>query len=241
MKERITQSHRKGLTLIEEYGIENAKKIIEKLKKPRPSMIGEKNPSKREDVKERIRLKAFGRKLDVVTKEKLSNLKRGDKNPMFGKHHTIEAIKKMKMSKLGKPNIKWKGKHHAESTKEKIRQMRMKQRLPNKFTKPEMKFMRIIRKHNLPYKYTGNGSFWIENINPDFVQTNGKKICIEIWGDYWHNLPKEIKKDEKKLEILQKYGWHRIVIWEHELLNVTQPIVALETTVTSPHSLKVGR
>lgn len=51
----------------------------------------------------------------------------------------------------------------------------------------------------------------------NFVNINGEKICIEIFGDYWHNLPKEKINDENKLKILQKYGWERIIIWEHEL------------------------
>lgn len=149
-----------------------------------------------------------------------------------GREKTQEHVKKIVESRIrnGTNVGYWKNKKMPEYVKEKLRQARMKQKIPTKFTKPELKFMRIIRRHNLPYKFTGDGSFWIENINPDFVQTNGKKICVEVWGDYWHSNPEyysynklnrtqisNLIKDNQKLNILKKYGWQRIVFWEHEL------------------------
>jgi len=54
-------------------------------------------------------------------------------------------------------------------------------------TKLEKIFMKLCRKNNLPFRYVGDGSFWIGNANPDFVDSNGKKICVEIFGEYWHD------------------------------------------------------
>lgn len=84
-------------------------------------------------------------------------------------------------------------------------------------TYPEILLMMIIDKYRLPYKYVGDGSFWIENINPDFVNTNNEKIIIEVFGDYWHNRPEEIKKDSEKGKLLEEYGWKRIILWERDL------------------------
>jgi len=93
-------------------------------------------------------------------------------------------------------------------------------------TKPEIKLDNIIKKYSLPYKYTGDGKFWIKDkkrwINPDFVNTNHEKICLEMFGNYWHNLPRVIKSDAEKLKILQEYGWKRIVIWEDELKELSE-------------------
>jgi hypothetical protein len=46
-------------------------------------------------------------------------------------------------------------------------------------SKVEEKFERLIEKYNLPIVYTGLGSLWLGNKNPDFKVLNQKK-CIEI-------------------------------------------------------------
>lgn len=86
-------------------------------------------------------------------------------------------------------------------------------------TQPEKIMMDIIEKFSLPYKYTGAGTFWITNINPDFVNINGQKTLIEVFGDYWHNRKDTKEFDMKKGIILKKWGWNRIIVWEDELLN----------------------
>lgn len=149
----------------------------------------------------------FGKKLPKVYRDKISQTRKR----LFKEGKIIHP-----RGMLGKTN-KW-GKHTKEARR-KIKEVRKNQKIPRFYTKPELKFVDICKKYSLPYIYTGNGSFWIENINPDFVDCNGQKVCIEIFGDYWHNLPKQIKKDKEKLEILKKFGWKRIVIWEHELKN----------------------
>ena len=93
-------------------------------------------------------------------------------------------------------------------------------------TKPELIFEEICKKYNLPYKYTGDGSFWIGNnpsVNPDFVECNGKKLAIEIFGDYWHSplLKRNMRYSQTyrgREKILKKYGWELIVFWETDLL-----------------------
>jgi G:T-mismatch repair DNA endonuclease (very short patch repair protein) len=89
-------------------------------------------------------------------------------------------------------------------------------------TKPEKILKDIIDRNKLEYKYTGDGKFWIANINPDFINCNGKKIVLEVFGDYWHNLDKVKIRDEKKLITFKKYGWNRIVLWEKEIYNLSE-------------------
>ena len=92
-------------------------------------------------------------------------------------------------------------------------------------SKPETKFMQICEKYNLPFRYTGNSRFWIGKnpaINPDFVECRGKKIAIEIFGDYWHSplLNRNVKEYQTlqgRKKILRKYGWKLIVFWELDL------------------------
>ena len=69
------------------------------------------------------------------------------------------------------------------------------------------------------YKFVGNGKFFIEQFNPDFINVNGQKKLIEFYGDYWHNIPKALKRDERRLKTYSKYGYKTLVIWENELKN----------------------
>ena len=134
-----------------------------------------------------------------------------------------ETCLKIKNAKKGRSNGRL-GYKHTQETKNKMRDARKKVRTPACFTKPELKFMGICRKYRLPFRYVGNGKFWIENINPDFVEINGKKICVEIFGGYWHSslYGKKIpyKRTYKgRIATLKKYGWRCIVLWDNELSN----------------------
>jgi transposase len=92
-------------------------------------------------------------------------------------------------------------------------------------TSLERKLMEIIEKYNLPYIYTGDGSFRIGKLNPDFVNNNGEKIAVDVFGDYWHgrreNVPWHERENVRRL-IMKRYGWDLRVIWEHELNNLPE-------------------
>jgi len=104
---------------------------------------------------------------------------------------------------------------------------RLRRRRNQDRTGPERILEKLIIKHNLPYRYTGDGKFWIHNINPDFVDINGAKRAIEVDGCYWHNCPvcypaqggykPNIKRDVRKNKLYETYGWDVIHIWEHDL------------------------
>ena len=202
-------------------------------------------------------------------------------------HHTQKSIDKIRAGNLNKKvseetknkiRLANLGKHLSEETKRKIgakcsittkqlwqnpeyREKVIKNTLKSLFIRPtslEKRMINIIQKYNLPYKYTGDGSFLIGWKNPDFINTNGKKICVEVrpkcMCHIWNKCsPNEYEKKQK--EHYSKYGWKCIVVWEEELneknivqlgiseldrLHVIQPIVA-PMVVTSPHSLEVGK
>ena len=67
------------------------------------------------------------------------------------------------------------------------------------------------------YKYVGDGQFWIENFNPDFINVNGQKKIIEFFGVYWHSKEEDIERDKERIETYKKYGYKTLVIWENEL------------------------
>lgn len=95
---------------------------------------------------------------------------------------------------------------------------------PARPTTPEKKLLAIIQKHNLPYVYTGDDSFRIGALNPDFVNNNGQKIAVEVFGDYWHgrrDAPWYARENVRRL-IMKNYGWDLRVVWEHELNNLPE-------------------
>lgn len=70
-------------------------------------MKGENNPSKREEVKEKIRLKATGRRATEETKKKLSEMRRGESNNFFNKKHKEETKIIMKEKAKGRYSLEW--------------------------------------------------------------------------------------------------------------------------------------
>ena len=89
--------------------------------------------------------------------------------------------------------------------------------------KPEQLLNKIlIRLFSKEYKFVGNGKVIIGEFCPDFININGQKKIIELYGDYWHNLPNLIKRDKKRIATYKKYGYQTLVIWEHELKNLNK-------------------
>ena len=104
---------------------------------------------------------------------------------------------------------------------------RRKTKMPTHHTKPELIFEEICKKYNLDFHYVGDGSLWIgkkgeKRLNPDFIEANGKKICVEIMGDYWHSpllnpkLPEQANLKYRERHY-KKYKWESIFIWESDL------------------------
>ncbi len=63
------------------------------------------------------------------------------------------------------------------------------------------------------YKFVGHGEVIIAGKCPDFININGQKKIIELYGDYWH----KGQDPQDRINIFAKYGYDTLVIWEHEL------------------------
>ncbi|MEK6885280.1 MAG: NUMOD3 domain-containing DNA-binding protein, partial [Nanoarchaeota archaeon] len=138
----------------------------------------------------------------------------------LGKRFTEEHKRKLseshkKLYQKGYINHR-KGKKHTEESKKKssewhkihFREYIHKFNKNNK-SKLEIKFENIINQYNLPYVFVGNSKFFIENLNPDFINTNGNKIAVEVF----YKKHKDIYSGgfenwkNKRIEIFSKYGW----------------------------------
>lgn len=104
---------------------------------------------------------------------------------------------------------------HRQFTKEHIRKI-LTRRIPSSL---EQKFMEIIKKYNLPYKYVGDGSFILQNCNPDFINTNNEKIAIEVYARYYKRRNhKDIEQwKEERAKVFKKYGWDLMYFDETEV------------------------
>ena len=93
----------------------------------------------------------------------------------------------------------------------------------------EKRVKSVIGKYNLPYKFVGNGQFFIERKNPDFVNTNGKKIAVEVYCKKQKEQVRGVNLEDWKrdrVNTFSKYGWDIIFIedWqtnkEADILNI---------------------
>ena len=95
------------------------------------------------------------------------------------------------------------------------------------FTKPERRLKNRLN-HLFPneYKYVGDGTIWIGRKCPDFINVNGQKKIIEMFGEFWHGKKRtrRTKKQEENQRIkhFAKYGFKTLIVWENELKNMKQ-------------------
>jgi hypothetical protein len=175
-----------------------------------------------------------GKKLSEEHREKvIKTLSRG---LMKGKKHSEATKIMMSKSRMGMKNTL--GFKHSEATKQKMSDDR-KGRLPwntgkklsrehirnilhrRPMSSLELKTQEIIKKLNLPYKYVGNGSFFIGRKNPDFVNVNGEKIALEVYYRKHKEMFHEVSIDrwkEHRQNIFNEYGW-RIEFFDETQVN----------------------
>lgn len=103
-------------------------------------------------------------------------------------------------------------------------------------TKPEQRLIEIIKKYNLPYRYTGDGDVMIGRKNPDFFNTNGNKVVIEVFGVAFHSPLFTFRKNmpyhqmyEGTIEHYKKYGLKCIIFWDRDILRENAEQFVIET------------
>ena len=69
------------------------------------------------------------------------------------------------------------------------------------------------------WQYNGNGNFVLEGLHPDFVNIGGKKLIIELFGEYWHRpgVATWSRTEDGRIAIFKKYGYDTLIIWSKEL------------------------
>ena len=78
----------------------------------------------------------------------------------------------------------------------------------------ELKLLFLLEELRLPYAYNGNAEILIVGGKAsDYVNVNGQKKLVELYGDYWHRGD----NPQKRIDYFAKFGFQTLVIWEHEL------------------------
>lgn len=189
-----------------------------------------------------------GKKLSEEHKAKLNLFKKGNENiakkpdvrikiseGIKGRILSQESRRKMATSLKGKRHSEDKKKKHSEYMKKRwnepeYRDKAIKAIIKGSVVKPnrsELKLKSILDKV-LPnqYRYVGDGEFILGGKNPDFLNCNGEKKIIELFGDYYHS--REFEENtkgiawcspEERIAHFKQYGFDCLVIWEHELEN----------------------
>ena len=134
------------------------------------------------------------------TLRKMGTDKAGKSSSMKGKHFPLEVAIENRRRALSY----WQDPEYV------FKQMKARGVKPNK---PEHKLIVLIEENNLPYKYVGDGQFILGGKCPDFLNVNGKKQVIELFGTYWH----DILDIARRTEHFRQYGFDTLVIWEDEL------------------------
>jgi hypothetical protein len=82
-------------------------------------------------------------------------------------------------------------------------------------TLPELEVLDVLNKYYPnEWQYTGNGRIWIEGRNPDFMNVNGKKLVIEVFGIFWHTE----EEMEELIAHYKEFGFKCLILWEYETL-----------------------
>lgn len=88
-------------------------------------------------------------------------------------------------------------------------------RTPNKSEKALMALLDKLFPSE--YKYVGDAQFWLGGKNPDFMNVNGQKKLIELYGDYWHRND----DPQERIDHFKKYGFDTLVIWGSKLKKIS--------------------
>lgn len=182
----------------------------------------------------------IGKHLSEETKKKISNTEKGklvSQKTRFlqslshaGKAQTQETKGKISKTFIEKginvgPKSSTYGTHHNRWENPIWKEMVLKKVFESNAFKPnrlENKFDLFLQ-NNFPnqFDFVGDGKIFIGGKVPDWFSTDGKKIIIELFGNYFHSesVKQRTKKQEEdqRIDHFKKYGYKTLIIWENEV------------------------
>jgi hypothetical protein len=88
---------------------------------------------------------------------------------------------------------------------------------PHQMSSYERKVSDLVKKHHLPYRWVGNGQFWLGRRNPDFVDED-RKICLEVYATGFIKCNrKPIDYEKRRVDHFAQYGYKTYFLTEKDL------------------------
>ncbi len=142
----------------------------------------------------------------------------GDKNPS----KRLEVREKISQSLIKR----WKNKEYKERVVRKILK-----KLAIRPTSYEKKIISIVENNKLPYQYVGDGKFILDGMNPDFINTNGKKIAIEVYEEFFKkkNYGSGLNYERIRRNRFKKFGW-KVIFISQDIINNEKEILKIIPT-----------
>lgn len=141
---------------------------------------------------------------------------KGSSNPMFGRHLSQESKTLISM----KAESRFKDQAYRDRI---VRASRIG--CHSRPTAPEAKLIQIINANKFPFRYTGDGSFIINGLNPDFMCTNNENKLIEVFGRAFHDPEQSFmevpwqRQYFGRMAIYSQLGYKCLILWDDELKN----------------------
>ena len=156
-----------------------------------------------------------GRRLSEETRQKISRAKLGTHYCGVGRKHSSETIARMRES----AKKRWAmtpAYRRSEIIAKSLKHRRHWRAGPNYVERT----LATLLTSEFPgeWKYVGNGDFVLGGKCPDFVNVNGKKQLIEVYGRHWHTTS-DIAPRRRHFKI---YGYRTIFVWTEELKSPTR-------------------
>lgn len=118
--------------------------------------------------------------------------------------------------------------------------------LQKKPTKPEARIINILNEFSIrDWEYVGDGQVKLAGLYPDFINVNGKKKLIEVFGRGYHDPAKPYLKRELELYRQEPYrkaiyaslGFDCLVLWDDEMEKFSDEEIAdrIKTFTKSRH------
>lgn len=132
------------------------------------------------------------------------------KDPIYRARRIAQIRSPMMRAKVSAGVRRWYLEHPAEATALIERTSAARRHKPNKLEHAFDSFLQA--RFPGEFRYVGDGTMFIARKNPDWRHLQ-RKLLIELFGDYWHNLE---EVDPLVQHYLRHGGWACAVVWEHD-------------------------
>lgn len=184
-----------------------------------------------EEHKQKLKQTHLGKKVSDETKQKMSLSRKG--KPKSEEHKLKIGIgnRNKIMSEEAKIKIgisskeRWRDPAYIENQRETHKKLwKNPEFVANQMKIHSVKqnkaeiFLESILNNLFPneYKFVGDGQLIILGKCPDFININGQKKIIELWGEHWH----QGQNPQDRIDIFTPYGYQTLIILGKELRNI---------------------